>query len=297
MSWGDVTEGGGGEGNFLKIKAGGSAKVHVLNSADGPKSFHSVYFQAINRGAIIDPKANPLAGLDDEYKLRKRHAFIVYDYASKEVGVFVCSNQTAFAIKGIIEEYGGTLDEVDVKITRTGDGLNTKYQVIPVKSQFNDGMIEGKDMPDMEEIFKITPDEDVEKMRNGELPDGDLPPVEDDAPPPPAKKAPAKGKPGKPAPEPTEEAPEDAPPAAPEDDAPPAAEEETPPPAKKAAPAANTRAGMLAEIKTNFANMSRYENPKQQLVDIQWAGGKKVQALSQLTTEQLEKLLNFQLKN
>lgn len=285
MGWEDVNEGGGG--GYLKVKAGTPAKVHVLNSADGPKSFSSVYFSDLNRGAVVDPDNNPLAGLDDEYKLRKRHAFTVLDYADKEVKVFVCSNQVANQIKGIMKEYDDSLDTVDLKITRTGEGLTTKYQVIPVKTAYTDDMIEGKDMPDLEEMFKVTPDEDIEKMRNGELPDGEYPPVEDETPAPKAKASPKKVQEEAPA---EEETPSDEGPGLAEDA--PAEEEEKP----KAAAPANTRAGMLAVIKTNFSKMARYKNPKQQLVDIQYFGGKKVMALSQLTTEQLAKLVEFQKK-
>lgn len=288
MGWDDVNEGGG---TTLKIKAGTPAKIHILNAADGPKSFHSVYFEAVNRGAIVDKDNNPLDGLGDEYKLRKRHAFVVFDHADQEVKTFVCSNQVANAIKAINDEFG-SLDDLDLKITRTGDGLNTKYQVLNIPKKFNDDMIEGKELPDLEEIFKITSDEDIEKLRAGELPDN-APPLEDEEAAPAPAKAKAKAKPA-PKEEPEEEAAEEGPATASEDEGPADAEAEEP--AKPAAPAANTRAGMLAVAKTNFTKMARYKNPKQQLVDIQYFGGKKVMALSQLTTEQLTKLIEFQKK-
>ncbi len=292
MGWDDVNEGGG---TTLKIKAGTPAKIHIINAADGPKSFHSVYFEAVNRGAIVDKDNNPLDGLGDEYKLRKRHAFVVFDHADQEVKTFVCSNQVANAIKAINDEFG-SLDDLDLKITRTGDGLNTKYQVLNIPKKFNDDMIDGKELPDLEEIFKITPDEDIEKLRSGELPDN-APPLEDDETPAPAKAAPAKAK-GKAAPAPKEEeetpAEEEGPGTASEEEGPADAGEEEP--AKPAAPAANTRAGMLAIIKGNFTKMARYKNPKQQMVDIQYFGGKKAMALSQLTTEQLTKLIEYQKK-
>lgn len=290
MGWDSVTE--GGSSSNLKVKAGTPAKVHVLNSADGPKSFESVYFQALNKGAIIDPDNNPLEGLDDEFKLRKRHAFIVFDFADSEVKTFVVSNQVANQLKGIMKEYDDSLDAVDLKITRSGEGLATKYQVIPVATKFTDDMIKGKELPDMEEIFKVTSDEDIEKLRNGEDPGGEFVPGDEETPPANAKATP-KGK--KPPPPAEEETPEDTGgPATAGEDEPPAAEPEDLP---KVAPAANTRAGMLAIVKANFTKMSRYKAPKQQMVDIKYFGGAKVMALSQLTTEQLGKLLEYQKKN
>ncbi len=283
-SWDDVTEGGGGA-NFLKVEAGESIVVHVLDGAKGPKVFHSVFFKDLNRGATVDPKSNPLGGLEGGYDIKKRYAFTVVDMSDGQVKAFACGSQVANAIKGIFTEYGN-LDEMDVKISRQGSGLKTKYTVLPVKLKFTDEMIEGQEMPDLDEVFALTPDEDIEKLMRGEDPRADS----EGAKPAPKKKA---------APAPAEEPEEEDPPAAAGEDDPPAAEEEPAPAPKKAAPAAvasgeASRATLLQSIKANFAKLKRYANPKQQLTDIQHYGGKDKQALSQLETAALQKLLNFQ---
>lgn len=286
-SWNDVTENSGGGANFLKLEAGDSAVVHVLDGAKGPKVFHSVYFAAINRGATVDPKNNPLAGLDDGYEVRKRYAFEVVDMSDGTIKAFACGSQVANAIKGIFTEYSN-LDEVDLKITRQGSGLKTKYQIIPVKLKFTDDMIEGQERLDLEEVFALTPDEDIEKMMKGEDPKGDFDPSKIE------KAAPPKGKKTPPV-ESAEPVEAGDPPAAEEE--PPTAGEEEPAPAKAkaAAPKEDTsRAAVLQAVKGNFAKLKRYANPKQQLVDIQHFGGKDKQALSQMETAALQKLLAFQ---
>jgi hypothetical protein len=296
-TWGDVSEGGGSGASFLKVEAGQSAVVHVLGGEKGPKVFHSVYFAAINRGVIVDPNANPLAGLEDGYETRKRYAFSVVDMSDGQVKAFACGSQVANQIKGIYTEYGN-LDEVDLKITRIGTGLKTKYQIIPVKKKFTEEMLEGVEIPDLDEVFAITADEAIEKMMRGEDPKGDFDPEKLDKAP-----APKAGKKTAPPAEEEEPAPaeaeEETPPAAEEEDPPAAEEEETPAPKKTTAvpPAKapdNSRAALLQAIKSNFSKLKRYANPKQQLVDIQHFGGKDKSALSQLETAILQKMLNFQ---
>lgn len=294
-TWGDVTEGGGSGAQFLKLEAGESAVMHVLDGEKGPKVFNSVYFAAINRGAIVDPKSNPLAGLDDGYQVRKRYAFNVVDMSDGQIKAFVCGSQVANSIKGIYTEYEN-LDEVDLKITRQGSGLKTKYQLIPVKKKFTDEMIEGQERLDLDEVFSLTEDADIEKMMRGEDPKAefDAKKMDEAAPAPKSKKA----APVEDAPEETEtpaaeDAPEDAPPPAVDEDP-----EEKPKatPAKKAAPAKEdtSRVATLLAIKANFAKLKRYANPKQQLIDIQHYGGKDKSALSQMETGQLQKLLAYQ---
>lgn len=288
-TWGDVSEGGGSGAQFLKLEAGESAVMHVLDGEKGPKVFHSVYFAAINRGAIVDPKSNPLAGLDDGYQVRKRYAFNVVDMSDGQIKAFVCGSQVANMIKGIFTEYTN-LDEVDLKITRQGSGLKTKYQIIPVKLKFSDDMIEGQEKLDLDGVFTLTEDADIEKMMLGVDPRAEVDTEKMDKAPAPKKKA-----------APVEDAEEETPADVDSDEAPPVAEEEVEeekpkPAAKKAAPAKEdtSRVATLQAIKANFAKLKRYANPKQQLVDIQHYGGKDKTALSQMETGQLQKLLAFQ---
>lgn len=294
-TWGDVSEGGGSGANFLKVEPGQSAVVHVLGGENGPKVFHSVYFAAINRGAIVDPASNPISGLEEGYETRKRYAFNVVDMSDGQIKAFACGSQVANQIKGIFTEYGN-LDEVDLKITRIGQGLKTKYQIIPVKLKFTDDMIEGQEVPNLDDVFAVTADADIEKMMRGEDPKGESDTEKMD------KKPTPKGKTATQIREEEPEAPaeETEPPEAESaEDAPPAVEDEAPAPKKATAPApakdnGNSRAALLQAIKANFAKLKRYANPKQQLADIQWAGGKDKSALSQMETAQLQKLLTFQ---
>jgi hypothetical protein len=276
-SWGDVTP-GGGSADYLKLEPGDVVTVHVLNGEMGPKVFHSIYFEAVNRGAVVDPDNNPLSGLADGFEVKKRYAFNLFDLADGKVKVYSCGSQVANAIKAVFEEYGN-LDDVDIKISRVGSGLKTKYTVMPIKKKFTDDMLEGQEAKDLDELFELTSEEDITALSRGEDPKAEFDTDKIDG----KKKA-------APAPE------EEAPPAA-EEEAPPTAEEDAPP-AKKAAPAPakeeGNRAALLQSIKANFAKLKRYANPKQQLVDISHYGGKDAKTLSQMETAQLQKLLAFQ---
>lgn len=294
MSWDNVTENAGGGAQMFKLEPNQNGIIHIINGEDGPKSFHSVYFASINRGATVDPDNNSLIGLEDGYKVKKRYALNIVDMVDGQIKVFVFGSTVANMLKNIREEYGN-LDDIDIKITRKGTGLKTTYTIFPVKLKFTADMIEGQTPVNLDEMFELTSEEEIEKMKRGEDPRGEdgnkKSSVDDDeVPPVPSTKVKAPVK--KEAPveeETTEETTEN-------DDVPPSVEEEAPPVKAKpvAKEEATSRASLLQAIKGNFANLKRYANPKQQLVDIQHFGGKDKQSLSQMDTASLQKMLKFQ---
>lgn len=294
MSWDNVTENAGGGVQMFKIEPNQSNTFHVIDGEKGPKSFHSVYFASINRGATVDPNNNPLVGLEDGYKVKKRYALNVVDMSDGQVKVFVFGSTVANMLKNIREEYGN-LDDIDIKISRKGTGLKTTYSIFPIKMKFTADMLDGQTPSNLDEVFELTSAEDIDKMVRGEDPrgsedspkkkvdsDDDGPLAEEDETPPTPKTKVAVKK------EVVEEVTED--------EAPPSVEEEEPVKAKPIAVKEETtsRASLLQAIKGNFASLKRYANPKQQLVDIQHFGGKDKQSLSQMDTASLQKMLKFQ---
>lgn len=164
MAWKDINE-NGGTGGILSLQAGESALVHVIGE---PKSFWEHFFQAMQRSLICPHRGCPACN-NDKTKARLRHAFIVYDLNEKQIKTWTVSNTVALAVKNIWESYGGDLSEVDLKIKRTGTGLSTKYSVVPVKTSYDEEMIAGMDLPDLNATFAPATEEEIKSMLEDEV--------------------------------------------------------------------------------------------------------------------------------
>lgn len=164
MSWKDITEGGGSAG-ILSLQAGESALVHVIGE---PKSYWEHFFQSMQKSLICPHRGCPACN-NDKTKARLRHSFVVFDLNEKQVKTWSVSNTVALSIKNIWESYGGNLDEVDLKVKRTGTGLSTKYSVVPVKTVYDEAMIEGVELPNLDAIFQSATEEEIKAMLEDEL--------------------------------------------------------------------------------------------------------------------------------
>lgn len=188
MAWKDINE-NGGTGGILSLQAGESALVHIIGE---PKSFWEHFFQAMQRSLICPHRGCPACN-NDKTKARLRHAFIVYDLNEKQVKTWAVSNTVALAVKNVWESYGGDLSEVDLKIKRTGTGLSTKYSVVPVKTSYDEAMVAGVDLPDLDSIFAPATEEEIKAMLEDELAErGEEPEEESPKSKPAAKKGTAK---------------------------------------------------------------------------------------------------------
>ena len=166
MSWKDINE-GGTSGNILSLQAGEKATIHVIGE---PKSYWEHFFPSMQRSLICPHRGCPACN-NDETKARLRHSFIVYDLGDKSIKTWTVSNTVALSIKNIWESYNGDLSGVDLEIKRTGTGLSTKYAVVPVKTKYDDSMIEGEDLPDLDSIFTPATEEEIKSMLESELGD------------------------------------------------------------------------------------------------------------------------------
>ena len=143
--------------------------------------------------SLICPHRGCPACNNDETKARLRHSFVVYDLGDKAIKTWTVSNTVALSVKNIWESYDGDLSSVDLEIKRTGTGLNTKYAVVPVKTKYEDSMIEGEDLPDLESIFTPATEEEIKSMLESEVGDEEAEQaVEKSKPAKPAAKKPAK---------------------------------------------------------------------------------------------------------
>ncbi len=166
MGWDDVKPGGAG-GNFLKIAAGQKVLLHVFS--EEPYSFKQAFFNDVQRGAILDDETVKLV---DKKLVRAQHALWVRDFSDNSDKVWMMSNATAEQVKNIFETYG-TLAEIDLVVARMGSGLQTKYQIVPKQTKFQD------DVPALEDLSLVLvaeTAENVERLLRGEDPNVDFDP-------------------------------------------------------------------------------------------------------------------------
>jgi hypothetical protein len=270
MGWNDVGRSGGTD--FLKLDPGAKVKVHILS--EEPHSTWGIFNQAIQRGARVSEGFSQ-PGVDTKIK----HAFVIWNLDAGQVQVWEVSNTTAAGIKNIHEQYGGSLADVDLMVTRVGSGLKTKYPIVPVPTKFDASCIEGVELPDLAALLKEDDEETINSIIAGIVPDGgasgeatgeaasaeetptDETPSEEQAPVP-AKPAPAKPAPAKPAPV-------------------------KPAAAQTADPA---RAGLAVQVLAIFKAKPKYKDVKAREAAVKMVNKTKI-SFSQLNTEELKKLL------
>lgn len=299
MGWRDIGTGGGGGGaNWLKVKAGEKAMIHVISSE--PHSFNSHFFQQLQKGATCPGEGCPACALKDkDHRPRWQHALVVYSYADKSCKIWVMSNTTAEQVKNIYDTYK-SLSKVDLAVSRTGSGLDTKYGVVPFGTKWKDAMLPAE-VPDLDEVLKPATPEAIEQMLAGIDPATDFDPEKLES----GAAAPAEESWNEPAPavpdEDAAETPVDEAPAEPAGDAwsdTPA--EDTPPPAPKAtapkaaakpaAAAPNERLDLMKKVLHKFATHPKMKAPgaKDKIV-LQIAKTKKT--VSQLSVDELKRIL------
>jgi hypothetical protein len=134
---------------YLKIERGVDAFIHVLDKE--PESFGSHWDQ--NRTFICQGLTCELCRKD--VKRVQRYAINVYDLETKSVRVFEFGSQIGKQLASFAEAYNDDLSQVDFKIKKEGEKLNTRYTIIPiVPSKFTPALMEGKKTHDLIALIK-----------------------------------------------------------------------------------------------------------------------------------------------
>lgn len=162
MGWNDVGMNAGGA-DFLKIEPGQSVLVHVLS--DEPVSFFQYYNQDVQRGLVVPPGFK-----DSSIKLRAQHAVLVWSFKDEAVKIWAMGNRLATQVKGIMDTYDGSLSTVDINLKRNGTGKDTTYIPTPKPTTFDQALIDGVELPVLEEVFAPGSEEDIENLKNGIVP-------------------------------------------------------------------------------------------------------------------------------
>lgn len=176
MGWNDVGMSAGGK-DYLKLTDKEKVKLHIIGESLGgpaePKSFYQFFNQTVNRGAVI---GDDYTGQVDK---RAQHAFVVWSFRDNAFKIWAMGNKLAAQIKGLMEAYDGSLDTVDIILQRSGTGKTTTYIPTAVPTKFDDSMIEGQTIPDLEIVLAPGSEEEIENLKNGIVTDSDDAPAED----------------------------------------------------------------------------------------------------------------------
>lgn len=178
MGWNDVGMSAGGK-DFLKLADREKVLIHVLGEEVGgpaePKSFFQFFNQTVQRGIVVP---DTYTGAVDK---RAQHAFIVWSYRDESPKIWAMGNKLAAQIKGLLDSYDGSLATVDILVTRQGSGKQTSYILAPKPTKFEDALVDGVTLPDLDVAFADGTDEDIENLKQGIVPEGAAEPVEAEA--------------------------------------------------------------------------------------------------------------------
>lgn len=121
----------GGNGLFLKINDGETVQLRIL---DLPTIFQSEY----------------------EGKVSTKYAWPVYNHNDQKVQILQGGSTIYNAVNDLIQDddYGDPT-EYDIKVSRTGTGMDTKYGVLPPRNSKD--VPEELDVPDVTAVITASP--------------------------------------------------------------------------------------------------------------------------------------------
>ena len=152
MGWDDIEESTGSGADYVKIKANESVRLYLLDSE--PVSF----FQHRKKGEIKPQRckgANCPYCVSSEYDKRQRFAINSYCFEAKKVQIFEQGKSVFGQIKKTWEAYEKDLSKSDIIVTKQGDGLNTKYTVVPVPTKFKPDLLAGASRYDLVKQYGV----------------------------------------------------------------------------------------------------------------------------------------------
>jgi len=118
--------------NYMKLEEGDNT-FRILSSAITGYEYWTVENKPVRSKAY--PKETPNAKREKDGSVRVRHfwAFVVFEYRTKSIKIMEITQKTImdamYAL--ILDEDWGDVKAYDIKINKTGEGLETKYAVMP----------------------------------------------------------------------------------------------------------------------------------------------------------------------
>ena len=88
----------------------------------------------------------PVTEIDDPESVKHFWAMIVYNYANKKIQILEITQkgiQKTLRALAKDEDWGSPIQKYDIVVTRTGDGMETKYEVLPKPAtKLTEGIVE-----------------------------------------------------------------------------------------------------------------------------------------------------------
>jgi len=138
MAWDNVGKGGGKNPNMLEIAPNTTKLMHILlKDNEEPVSYWTHYIPSKvakgPKGAVVICPGRDVcpACADGTFRTKRVHAINVWDYENKTVKILEGGNSIFQALKQIKDQIGSLLT-VDISIKKSGEGMNTKYSVVPI---------------------------------------------------------------------------------------------------------------------------------------------------------------------
>ena len=189
IEWNDVETGsraggkggaGGGNDKFLKLEPG---KTYQVRPVGNPCTFHAYWVASpenpkrFNR-AITDDPQNCIIRQKYNQEAKTRYAVNVIDRADGKLKVMEAPSSVFDAIKAWAKAVGqdpgaraGADFQISVVVPPGGDRKRTEYKTTPMlQTPFTDAeraMLKEKGLYDLEEIYKATPQSEIEAKLYG----------------------------------------------------------------------------------------------------------------------------------
>lgn len=141
VGWGAIQENSGERADYVKFEAGKKVKLHILDDAPVQFSNHPLAGGAQGRPERCKGANCPFCAKPLDYGKKTRYAISVFAFDTNQPKVLEGGTQIFAGISAAVEAYEGNIKAFDIIITRTGAGLETRYTVVPVPTQYKPDML------------------------------------------------------------------------------------------------------------------------------------------------------------
>ena len=133
----------GERADYVKIAAGKQTRLHLYT--DTLVEFYTHRPKANNKGfpERCDGPACLMCQKPAEFDRKRRYAVAVFNADAKAMQVLEQGPAVFNQIKNIWTAYNKDLNAVDLLVSKTGEGLNTVYTVVPMPTTIKPDMVKG----------------------------------------------------------------------------------------------------------------------------------------------------------
>lgn len=141
VGWSAIQENTGERADYVKLEAGKKTRLHILDENPIQFSVHPIAGGAQGRPERCKGKDCPFCAKPLDYGKKTRYAVSVFAFDTNQPKVLEGGTQIFAGISAAVEAYEGQTKAFDIIINRTGAGLETRYTVVPVPTQYKSEML------------------------------------------------------------------------------------------------------------------------------------------------------------